>query len=483
MSKFKTTTLTFLTILLVSSFSASAQTDSLWTLQRCISYALEHNLTVQNQQLSVELNQVNLKQSKMELVPSLNASGNYGYNWGRSINPGTNLVTIQEQKNGFGGLTASWTIYNGGMTLKTIRQNKTLLENGENDLEKIKNDLILTLITYYTNVIFNKELLNNSESQFNSTQSQLSRTHKQVVAGALPKSAELDLQAQLASNELNMIDSENALQLSLLQLKQIMLLQGSEKLDVIIPEIELDSSMLLGLNANLIYSQAESTMPEIRSADGQVLASEIGIEVAKGNYLPRLSLNAGMNTNYSSIAGDRGRAEPNGTFTDVPIGFVGSSTSGIPVVTSVENRNTLAYTTTDQLSDNFGQSLSLNLSVPIFNNLRASSAVQRAKITRERAVIQAQESRQLLRQTIETATNNALSSAKSYVSSFKRVDAQEESFRATKQRYENGAANYTEYQIAENNLFQSKSDLLRAKYSFIFRLKILDFYQGKPIEL
>ncbi len=476
------TTLALLVFLWVG-FTANAQTDSLWTLQRCIDYALEHNLTVQNQQLDVKLNEVNLQQSKLDLVPTLNANAGYGLNWGLSINPVTNIAQQQQQSNANAGLNASWLIFNGGRNLKTIRQNKALLENGENDLQKIKNDVILSLITSYTNVIFNKELLNNAQKQYSSTQSQLDRTQKQVAAGALPRSAELDLVAQLASNELNVINAENDLQISLLQLKQSMLLPGSATLGVIIPEIELDSSMLANINANHIYQEAEQTMPEIKSADGQVAAAEIGISVAKGDYLPSLRLNAGIRTNYSSIIADRGRFQGTGTFVDVPIGFVGSSGSGIPVVTQVENRNRLDYPTDQQLSDNFGQFVSLNLTIPIFNNYQANAGVQRAKITRERAIVQAQQVRQVLRQTIETASTDALSAAKSYVSSFKRVEAQEESFRATEQRFQNGAANYTEYQVAENNLFQSKSDLLRAKYSFIFRLKILDFYQGNPIEL
>lgn len=241
--------------------------------------------------------------------------------------------------------------------------------------------------------------------------------------------------------------------------------------------------MLADINAEIIYQQAESTMPEIKSADGQVEAADLAIAVAKSNYYPSLRLNAGISTNYSSLIADKGLSEGNGTYTDVPIGYVGNSASGTAVVTPIENRDSFDYPTGQQLSDNFGQSIGLSLSIPIFNNLQANSAVQRAKINRERAIVQAQQERQTLRQTIETASNDALSSAKSYVSSYKRVQAQEESFRSTKQRYENGAANYTEYQIAENNLFQAKSDLLRAKYNFIFKLKILDFYQGKPIEL
>ncbi len=483
MSKFKTTTLVLLALLGLAAQTAWAQTDSLWTIQRCIDYALEHNLNVQNQQLNVLLNQTNLRQSKMGLLPSVNANSSYGFNWGRSVNPVTNIAQLQQQSNGNAGLSASWLLFSGGRTWRTIRQNKVLLQNGESDLEKTKNDVILSLITLYTNVIFNQELLNNAQKQYESTKSQLDRTHKQVLAGSLPRSSEYDLEAQLANNELNVINADNNLQLSLLQLKQAMLLPGTANLGVVIPEIELDSAMLDGINATLIYEKAETTLPEIKSADGQVAAAEIGVQVAKGSYFPSLNLNAGLNTSYSSIIADRGLSEGTGVYTDVPIGFVGTSQGGTPVVTPIEQRNSLAYPTGQQLSDNFGQFVSLRLSIPIFNNLQVNSAVQRAKISYDMAQVQAQQVRQQLRQTIETATNDALSAAKSYVSSYKRVEAQKESFRATQQRFQNGAANYTEYQVAENNLFQAKSDLLRAKYSFIFKLKILDFYQGKPIEL
>ncbi len=478
MSKLKTT-LTLLTFLW-AAFTASAQTDSLWTLQRCIDYALEHNLTVQNQQLNVKLNEVNLQQSKLNLAPTLSANANYGLNWGLSINPVTNIAQQQQQSNGNAGLSASWLIFSGGRNLRTIRQNKSLLANGENDLEKMRNDVILSLITFYTNVIFNEELLNNTQKQYNSTNSQLDRTQKQVAAGSLPISAELDLVAQLASNELNVINAENDLQISLLQLKQAMLLPGNANLGVVIPEIELDSSMLANINANTIFKHAEQTMPEIRSADGQIAAAEIGIDVAKGNYYPSLRLNAGVNTNYSSILADRGQLGIDGTKIET-VGIV--SNTGDIVINESPNFIFNDYPTDQQLTDNFGQFINLSISIPIFNNYQANAGVQRAKITRERAVVQAQQARQVLRQTIETASTDALSAAKSYVSSFKSVEAQEESFRATEQRFQNGAANYTEYQVAENNLFQSKSDLLRAKYSFIFRLKVLDFYQGKPIEL
>ena len=478
--KVKLKTIAVLAVLVQISWFSNLHAQQQYTLQECVDYALEHNLSVQSQELNVVSGEINSLQSKMELLPSVNGSANYGYNWGRSINPETNVVTRQQQSNGFGSLSANLNLFNGGRVLNTIKQNEANLQSSQFDLETSKNNVILTVITYYTNVIFNKELLENAKSQLASTTTQLDRTRKQVEAGALPISSLMDMQAQQASNELNVITAENALNLSLLQLKQSMLLPGNVQLDVVIPEIELSEADLVGLEAQSVYEIAEATMPEVKSADLQIESAERGISVAKGNYYPRLTLSGGINSNYSSLIADRGLVEKTGTVTNVPIGFVQSSLE--PVVTQIEDRVTTDYPFNQILSDNFGQNVSLGLSIPIFNKYQVNSSVQRAKIAKDQAEILAEQTRQTLRQNIETAYNDVYSSGKAYQSSLKQVEAQTESFRATKQRYDNGAANYAEYELAENNLFQAKSDLLRAKYGYIFKLKILDFYQGKPID-
>ena len=474
-----TTSLTF--VFLACTFSLFAQGETkIWTLQECVDYALENNLTVKNQEFTVGINEVNLLQSKMNLLPSLNGSANYGRNWGRSINPGTNIVTNQEQDNGFGSLSANWTIFSGMRNLNIIKQSEASLMAGQYDLEKSRNDIILLVVTYYTNVIFNKELFENAKSQLESTTSQMERTEKQVNAGALPRSSLLDLQSQVASSELNVINAENNVNFSVLQLKQVMQIPAFQPLEIEIPEIELNESDLADLNPQRVYEIALATMPEVKSADKNVESALRSVKVNQGSYYPRLFLSAGLSTNYSSIAADRGLLELTGNTEINDVGFVQSS--GEPVVNIEPEFIFAPYSTSRQLENNFGQSLSLGVSIPIFNNLQVNSNVQRAKIVKDQADILAEQTRLTLRQTIERAYNDVYSSGKAYQSSVKKVEATEESFRAMKQRYDNGAANATDYELAENNLFQAKSDLLRAKYDYIFKLKILDFYQGKPID-
>lgn len=463
--------------------SVQAQSDKqakVWSLQECIDYALENNLLVQDKELVMNTGEVNLKESKMGMLPTLNANAQYGRNWGRSINPETNTVTTLQQDNGFGGITLSWLVFNGGRVHNRIKQDHLSLEANKYDLQKTKNDVILNVITFYTNVIFNKELLENSKSQLASSQKQADRTRKQVAAGALALANLKNLEAQVATNEVSVINAENQVNLSILQLKQSMQLPANEELDVAIPEIQLDEADLAGVNPQTVYDIAESTLPEVKSADLQIQSAAVGEKVAKSGFYPRLTFSGQLNTNYSSLAADRGLVKFTGNKIDIPIGFVQGA--GTPVLATIDERTTIPYTTGAQLNDNFGKSVGMGISIPIFNNYSVNSNVQRAKIARERAEVFAEQTRQTLRQIIETASNDVLSASKAYQSSLKQVEAQEESFRATKQRYDNGAANYTDYQVAENTLFQAKSDLLRAKYDYIFKLKILDFYQGKSIE-
>lgn len=198
---------------------------------------------------------------------------------------------------------------------------------------------------------------------------------------------------------------------------------------------------------------------------------------SKGNLYPRISLNAQYNTVYSD---QRTQLQPDGTFVQVPLGYVQGT--NIPVVRDVASGSVFVPSLGDQYRDNRGRSLGLNIQIPLFNGLQARSAMQRVAINRELADITYLETSNALRQTVETAYNNAIAAIKTYNSTERQVKARDEAFRMTSQRYNLGAANFVDYQVAENNLFQAQSDLLRAKYDFIFRKKVLDFYQGLPLD-
>lgn len=494
MNMMKHKLLLFICFILLSFAGIAQQTDitlsttsNAWTLKQCIEFALANSLTVQRSTYDVENSEVNLRQAKMAMLPNLNGDISYGYNWGRSVDPVTNEFTTQETNFLSPSASSSVTLFNGMKIQSTIKQNSRDYQASVQDLQKAKNDLVLNIASLFVNVIFNKEQLENAKYQLSSSQEEFERTKKQVAAGALSKSNELNLDAQVATNELNVITQENTLVLSLLQLKQALQLPASTPLDVVSPELDVED-LVLDQGRDEIYEIARATMPEIRSAALSIESADFAVKAARGNFYPTLSLSGSISSNYSS-ASDVARFISDGSdpaITYPQIGVVGGE-GGTPVYSSdpvyVQSGSTVnGYNRKDQLRDNIYRQVSLGLSIPIFNGLQSKSAYQRSVISRQVATISAKEIENTLRQNVETAFNDALSASKTYNSSIRQVNALEEAYRMTKQRFDIGAVPYVEYKVAENDLFQAKSDLVRAKYDFILKKKVLDFYQGKPLE-
>ena len=450
-----------------------------WTLRECVDYALANNLQVKRSELTLELTSIDKRQSKLALLPTVNAFGSYGFNWGRGIDPVTNQF-ISSQRNGYTSLGASSdvTLFNGFRLQNTMKQASREFEATEQDLAKSRNDVTLNVISLFVNVVFNKELVENARLQLSSSQQQLERTRKLVAAGSVPKSNELNLDAQVATNELNLINQENALNLSMLQLQQALQIPANDNFDVETPELN-PEDLVLDQSRDEIFDIARGTMPEIKSAKLRIESSYYGVKASRGNLYPRISVNGSINTNYSSASATR--FVPDGGFNAFETGYFVQGTNapvyGLQPTGSFQD----IYGFNDQVKDNIYKSVSLRLTIPIFNNFNARANLQRAMISNEQAKISARESENTLRQTVETSYNNAIAASKSYNAALRQVDAREEAYRMAKQRFDIGAANYLEYQVAENDLFQARSDLARGKYEFIFRKKVLDFYLGNPL--
>lgn len=480
----------FSMLLLLSSvvgFGQSSDTSAssnVWTLKQCVEYALANNLTIKRSAFGVQSYSLDYKQAQWSMAPNLNANLSYGYNWGRSLNPVTYQYTVEQLNAINPSVSSSVTLFNGLRIQNTVRQSERNFHASEQDLVKAKNDVMLNIALLYINVIFNKEQLQNARFQLASSQAQLERVRKQVSAGALPRSEELNLDAQSATNEVNVINQENILNLSLLQLKQALQLPASTPLDVVLMDIEVED-LILDQSRDQIYDIAQQSMPEIKSARLKVESSYYAVKAAKGNMLPRLSLNGSINSNYSS-ASDKPRNVPidgDSIIVTQPIGFVENTSQRVLTVSRYPaTRREESYGRHQQLQDNIYRSLGLTLSIPILNGMQARYGWQRSMINREIAMINAKETENTLRQNVETAYNNAVAASKTYNSSLRQVQAREEAFRMMEQRMNAGAANSFEYQVSQNDLFRARTDATRAKYDLIFRKKVLDFYQGKPLE-
>ena len=457
-----------------------AQAQEKLTMQECVRIALDNNLTVKRSVYNVETNRVGLLGAVGNFLPTLNFGVSGSQNYGRNLNPVTYQYFQGVTKTINPSLTSQVTIFNGLRNQYTFRQNKRSVEAADLDLQKAKNDVIITVVSNYTTVILNKELLENARFQLNSSQQTLERITKQVEAGALSVSNQLSQEAVVATNETNLVTQENTYNLSLLTLKQSMQVPASNQFEIVVPDLAIED-MSIPQSPEEIYKASTESLPQVKSALLKVESAELALKAARASYLPRLSASFAAISNYNSASD--GPRYTVGAPAATTIGYVNNNPSQ-PVISLIQQQVQVAdkYRPADQLKDNLYKNLGLSFSIPIANGFQTRTGVQQAIINRELANITVKETENTLRQSIETAYNNAVAAAKTYAAAVKQVSSNEEAFRMTKQRYEIGAATYIEYQVASNDAFSAKSALARAKYNFILTKKILDFYQGKTIE-
>ncbi len=476
-----------LALIFVISTGTKAQQQKTWDLEQCINYAFNNNLNVKLTDLSKQDAESRLRQSKLSRIPSLNFNLFNSWRWGRSIDPTTNRFVNQRiNSNGLNG-SSSVVLYNGNRQVNAIRQGKKELEAGYYDVEKSKNDIALQVVGAYLNVIFAREQFENAKTQLETTRAQVDNTKKLVDAGSLPITNLLDVKAQEASNEVDVINAENEIDLALLQLKQLLQIPASEPFDIVKPDFDPADYAMVPYPVDEVYRRALTTQPEIKSSDLKIESADYGVRLAKGAHIPVVSLSGQMFANYSSVQ-DRERmvADDAGgtpvTIPPSPIGTVDNNPAQIvySFPRTIYTRPNYPYT--DQWLDNRSWSLSFNIGIPVFNGYMTRTNVQRARIMKENAEINAENTKNILRQTIERAYNDAEAAAKIYDAAVKQVDALQESFRATEKGYNLGAKSFVDYQVASGNLFRAKYDLTRAKYDYIFKLKILDFYLGNPLK-
>lgn len=454
-----------------------------WSLEDCVDYAKQKNLNIKRSRLDVESAQANYEQSIWDQIPTLNVGASGGTNFGRNIDPTTNRFINQSITTV--GITASSgvLIYNGFTVRNNIKQNERNKEASLADLEKTENDVMLQVVANFLTVVFNRELLEVNRLQLESSKEQLIRIEKLVQAGSSRVSDEMNQRSQVATNELNVITAENNLALAILALKQIMMIPADEPFDIEIPDFEVDEGRILGENSDEIYRSALNIMPEIRSADIRQEGAIMGEKSAKGRFQPTLTANFSFNTNYSSAAQDRAIFESQ-LIPPTAIGTVNLDPN--QTVYSYERNQFVQVGTepndlSDQLTDNRNGFVGLRLNIPIFNNYQTRLGFQQARISRENAEVQKKDTEMGLRQTIEQAYYDVLAAEKTFVARGQQVEALEESFRVIEKQYNLGAANSVDYQVQANSLNVAKSDFVRSKYDLIFKRKILDFYQGKPL--
>ncbi|WP_165768213.1 TolC family protein [Hymenobacter amundsenii] len=473
------------------SMAPAAAPTAPWTLPAAVEYALAHNLNVRQSQLNAQTIDAALLQSRAARLPSANLNGTQTWNYGTSVNQLTNVFQNQTTRINNFSAASQITLFSGFQLRNTIQRNVLDYEAALNDVEKARNDLSLNVASAFLQTLLAQELLRTNQVRAASTQLQVERTQKLLRAGAVAESNLLDIQAQFSTDQLNNITAENQLTLAKLQLAQYLNLDeaASGALTIATPTLsDPDESALSDVTPALLFESAQTRQPEIKASDLRVQSSIRGVDLARGAYYPRLAFGASIFTGYSSLyvrpisTGDSVQI-PFPVFTADPITGLPTSTPFFALSPKQAVRAAESSTFSSQLQDNLGKSLQFTLQIPILNGLTARTNVQRAKINQQLAEVRAEQARLVLRQTIQQSYADALAAQRQYLASRQQVESLTLAYRNAEIRFNNGLLNGTEFNIAKNNLTAAESSMIQAKYSFIFRRKVLDFYQGKPITL
>ncbi len=463
-----------LTFLFINSYSQKE-----WTLEQCIDYALEHNIQLKQQLVNTAYNQNALTQSKWDFLPSLNGSSSAGFSSGRSVDPYTYEFTDNNVTSYNFSVGSSLTLFSGFQKINTLAVNKFNLLASLQDQDKFKNDIALNISAAYLQILFSEELVDIADKQLDITKQQVKRTQKLVDAGSLAQGSLLEIQAQEANEELQLINAQNQLDVAYLTLSQLMDLKLDESISIVHPDIEnFDEGRILQ-SVNSIYEEAVISLPQIKSADYRVKSAEKSLAVSRGSYYPRLSINGSIYTGYSNNRK---------LFTILPVVYpsqlIGFTDGGENVYSFESMGQTYSendYLFKDQFKDNAYKSLTLSLSIPIFNKFQARTSVKNSQLNVLNMKYSYDLAKNQLYKEIQQAHADAIAALKKYKASNKSLQASEEAFRYTQQKFDLGLLNSVDYNLAKNNLTKVQSDVLQAKYEFMFKSNILQFYRGVPM--
>ena len=423
----------------------SIQAQQIWSLEDCIDYALKNNISLKQSQLNIELNNNEYFQSKMELLPSVNISNSFNNNRGRYINPFTNEFDEEISSSLNLSYNSNFSLFNGFKNINQIKKAANESLKSIYDLESAQNDLISSIALSYLQILFNEELYQTSQTQLDLTKNQENRIQTLVEAGSMAQGELLNIQSQLALEEQQLIQAENQLNLSKLQLAQLLELDQYENLNVLKLDIKVPIFKTQN-NINTDYAIALNTQSSIKSSELQINSAIYDLKIAKANYLPNLSIGYRISTLY------------------------------------LDNVNDM-FTFNEQLENNQQSAIYLSLNIPIFNKWSVRNSVAQSKIQIENSQLNAQQAKNQLRKNMEQAYADQLAAYKKYQATQKAVIAFKEAYTYINERYELGMVNSYEFNESKNKLITAESDELRAKYDLIFKVKLYEFYTSLKFEL
>jgi len=428
-------------LILSLSFSAHAQIKN-WTLEECVEYALKNNISIKQSELDLKISDVEKLEALGNFLPNVSGSANYGINTGANINPVTNQFENESFRSASANVNTSINLFNGLLNWKNTQRVKLNKMANTYRLEKMKDDIALSVANSYLQILFNKEQLKVLINQNKITEENLVRTKELIEAGTLPAGDIYDLSATDASQEQQIIVAENTLVISKLALAQTLLLEDYANFDIAVEEMAIPTTEILLQTPQAIIQKAKEVVNDIKIAQSNVDVATKDIGISRAAYLPTLAGFASYNTRWSQI---------------IPIGFV------------------------DQLSLFDGTNLGLQLTVPVLNGFATRGRVQRSKISQEKTKLLLNQADLDLERTVFQAYNDLKTAKATYEAALKTAEARKFAQGFSKERYDVGLLNSFDYSQALLAYENAQSEVLRTKYDYIFKIKLLEFYFGIPI--
>lgn len=470
---------TRLLLCLLAFLSSTAIAQNPWTLQQCIDRAQQYNIQIKLSELNVQSSKIGVEQSAGNMVPTINGSASQNYFFGRSIDPFTNVFTTQEVRNNSFSLSSSVPVFQGFQLQNALKESRLTYLSSKADLQKIQNDISINVVTFYLQILYNQELLDVTTAQVAATDTQRFRTKRMFELGSASRANFLDLESQYASEELRLIQTRAQFDQSVLNLTQLLELETPRNFSVVKPEVMVPEFNAEQMNVERVYATALTNQPDIKSSEYKVLSAEKSLAGARSGRLPRVFASGALSTNYSTSSlqvVDFIQNPP----TQVLSGF---TSSGDTVYTLQPNIVPVLEKTPfrDQFSNNLGKSVGLTLQVPILNNWSVSSNIKRAKLNLEQNKLNLEQNRKNLYKSVQQAVADAVASYNKYRAGLRSVEALEETYNYNRERFNEGLISAFDFLTAKNNYQRAQADLIQSKYDYIFRIKILDFYQGKPL--
>lgn len=484
---YKVIVVLFATILIVTTRVSAQDTtagnqdtssvNNVFTLQQCVDIAFKNNADVKMAELSAEAAKINYNQAKANMLPDLNAGVSHTSYSGRSINPYTNSYINEQNTASSYQLTSGITLWNGSSLFNYMKQNKLNYEAGKMDAQNEKDKLTINIILAYLSVLSAQEQLNIAHKQLEATQKKVDLLKIKDNDGAISPSDLFDMKGQYANDGITVVSTKSSLDRAKQDLTQLMNIPFSEnmKLTAISDGIIVEP---YDETVDQVYENASQRLAMVKSGDLKVAGAAKNIAAIKGQMMPKITLSGGLFTNYSSTASIQ---QLTGTSDVLSSNYILTNGIKTPVYNQQSNYNSVPITYNSQLKNNLNSAISIGLQIPLTNNMQIRNRLKLARVALEQNKEKAQTTRIQLRQAIVQDFVNLNADYATYKLLLEQVSNYEQSFRAADIRFANGAISTVDYVIAKNNLDRVQLNLVAAKYNYILRTKIVDFYQNRPL--